>query len=186
VLGLIVTDHIFSGYPDMPEGQLAKVRAAVVNSATLAEIASELGLGDGLRLGRGEELSGGRGKPSLLANALEAVIGAVYLDGGWDEVYPLVIGWLGDRIGSAAAGPGWTDYKTRLQESMAQIKGEVPRYRVVGRGPDHDKRFVADVVVGGETLGSGEGRTKKEAEQAAARQAWESLDAAGTRGNGET
>lgn len=169
-------------YPDMPEGQLAKVRAAVVNSATLADISVELGLGEGLQLGRGEELSGGRAKPSLLANALEAVIGAIYLDGGWATVRPLVIEWLGDRIGAAAAGPGWTDYKTRLQETMAQLKGEVPRYRVVGRGPDHDKRFVAEVWVDGEALGSGEGRTKKEAEQAAARQAWESLDTVDTAG----
>jgi ribonuclease-3 len=184
VLGLVVTDHIFSGYPDMPEGQLAKVRAAVVNAATLAGIARELGLGDGLLLGRGEALSGGRDKQSLLANALEAVIGAVYLDGGWSESCRLVVDLLGGRIAAAAAGPGFTDYKTRLQEAVAHRRGEVPRYRVVGRGPDHDKWFVADVMVAGLRAGTGEGRTKKEAEQAAARAAWESLGASVETGDG--
>ncbi|MDQ3756665.1 MAG: ribonuclease III [Actinomycetota bacterium] len=177
VLGLVVTDHIYRSYPDLPEGELAKVRASVVNSASLAELALELGLGEALLLGKGEDQSGGREKPSILADAMEAVIGAVYIDGGWDPAAEFVMRLLGERIAEAAAGPGGQDYKTRLQELGARRFDELPRYEVADEGPDHAKRFYATVHLGNEPRGTGEGRSKKQAEQAAARQAWESLHA---------
>lgn len=175
VLGLVVTDHIYRAYPDLPEGELAKVRAAVVNAGVLADVAAELDLGAALLLGKGEDASGGREKPSILADAMEAVIGAVYLDGGWEAAYELVMRLLGDRIAEAAAGPGGQDFKTRLQELAARHFDQLPRYDVVDEGPDHAKRFYATVHLGGRPRGRGEGRSKKQAEQAAARTAWESL-----------
>jgi ribonuclease III len=180
VLGLVVTDHIFRTYPDLPEGELAKVRASVVSAAALADVAADLDLGEALLLGKGEDASGGREKPSILADALEAVIGAVYLDAGWRGAAEVVLGLLGDRIAEAAAGPGGQDYKTRLQELSARCLQDVPTYLVVDDGPDHAKRFFATVVVGGSPRGNGEGRSKKQAEQAAARCAWEGLRATGT------
>lgn len=175
VLGLVVTDHIFRTYPELPEGELAKVRASVVSAAALAEVALELGLGPTLRLGKGEDASGGREKPSILADATEAVIGAVYLDGGWDAAAELILDLLGDRIADAAAGPGGQDYKTRLQELAARAYETLPTYDVVDEGPDHAKRFFAAVSVGARRFDGGEGRSKKQAEQAAARLAWEAL-----------
>jgi ribonuclease-3 len=175
VLGLVVTDHIFRAYPELPEGELAKVRASVVSAAALAEVALELGLGPVLKLGKGEDASGGREKPSILADATEAVIGAVYLDGGWDAAADLLLSLLGDRISDAAAGPGGQDYKTRLQELAARAYETLPDYEVTDEGPDHAKRFFASVRVGEHRFSGGEGRSKKQAEQAAARLAWESL-----------
>lgn len=175
VLGLVVAEHCFGAYPDLPEGGLAKVRAAVVNTAVLAEVAAELGVGDHLLLGRGEDTSGGRSKPSILANTVEALIGAAYLDGGWPVAAGLVLRLLGPRIAEAAAGPGADDFKTRLQELVVRTVGQLPRYEVEGSGPDHARHYRATVVVGGEATGTGEGRSKKDAEQAAARQAWHHL-----------
>ena len=177
MLGLVVTDHIFRTYPELPEGELAKVRASVVNAGVLAELADELHLGKALLLGKGEDQSGGREKPSILADAMEAVIGAVYLDRGWDGADGLVMNLLGERIAEAAAGPGGQDYKTRLQELAARRFEELPRYQVADDGPDHAKRFFATVYVAGEPHGAGEGRSKKQAEQAAAREAWQILQA---------
>jgi ribonuclease-3 len=177
VLGLVVTDHVFRVYPDLPEGELAKVRASVVNSEALAEVASSLDLGTFVMLGKGEDASGGREKPSILADAMEAVIGAVYLDGGWESAASLVMGLLGERIEEAAAGPGGQDYKTRLQELAARHFDQLPRYDVTDDGPDHAKRFFAIVQVGGVERGRGEGRSKKQAEQQAARFAWHELSA---------
>ncbi|HET7488967.1 MAG TPA: ribonuclease III [Acidimicrobiales bacterium] len=175
VLGLVITDHVYRTYPALPEGELAKVRASVVNSAALAEVAAELDIGAHLRLGKGEDASGGREKPSILADAMEAIIGAMYLDGGWDAAAALVLGLLGERVAEAAAGPGGQDYKTRLQELAARTFDQLPRYHVVDEGPDHAKRFYATVSVAGTERGKGEGRSKKQAEQAAARAAWASL-----------
>jgi ribonuclease III len=175
VLGLVVTDHIYRSYPDLPEGELAKVRASVVSAAALSEVAAELQLGDALLLGKGESGSGGREKPSILADALEAVIGALYLEQGWNQARDLVLELLGDRIATASAGPGGQDYKTRLQELSARLFGELPRYYVVDEGPDHAKRFFADVRIAAQIRGRGEGRSKKQAEAAAARNAWEDL-----------
>ena len=185
VLGLVVTDHVYRTYTELPEGELAKVRASVVNSASLAEVAAELGLGDALLLGKGEDLSGGREKPSILADAMEAVIGAVYLDGGWDAAAALVMRLVGERIAEAAVGPGGQDYKTRLQELGARRYDQLPRYEVADEGPDHAKRFFATVHVGDLACGQGEGRSKKQAEQAAARMAWERLQAEARDDEGE-
>lgn len=175
VLGLVVTDYIYRSYPDLPEGQLAKVRAAVVNAVVLAEMAQELDVGGAMLLGKGEVATGGRDKPSILADAMEALIGATYLDGGWEPAASLVMTLLGDRILEAAAGPGGQDYKTRLQELASGQFGRLPAYSVDEAGPDHAKRFVATVVLDGRRWQGEEGRSKKQAEQAAARQAWVAL-----------
>jgi ribonuclease III len=178
VLGLVVTDHLFRSYPEMPEGELAMVRASVVNSAALAELATELEVGECLMLGKGEDQSGGRDKPSILADAAEALIGAVYIDRGWAAAERMVMSLLGERMEIAAAGPGGHDYKTRLQELCARSFDQLPIYLVRDEGPDHAKLFEAVVEVRGERLGFGRGRSKKQAEQGAAKEAWERLRAA--------
>jgi len=175
VLGLVVTDYIYLSYPDLPEGELAKVRSSVVNAQALAEAALNLDLGSAVRLGKGEDASGGREKPSILSDAFEAVIGAIYLDGGWDAASDFVLRMLGTLIEEAAAGPGGQDYKTRLQELAAQHYPDLPRYVVEDDGPDHAKTFHARVYIGPDEQGEGRGRSKKQAEQAAARHAWETL-----------
>jgi ribonuclease-3 len=175
VLGLVVTDFIYRAFPHLPEGELAKVRASVVNAGVLAELATEIELGEFVLLGKGEGLSGGREKPSILADAMEAVLAATYLDGGWEGAYELVMRLLGERIATAAQGPGGQDYKTRLQELAARRFDQMPRYEVRDEGPDHAKRFYAAVLLQGTSRGTGEGRSKKQAEQAAARMAWEWL-----------
>jgi ribonuclease-3 len=169
VLGLVVTDVLYRDSPDLPEGELAKARATIVSAESLARTAAGLGVGEELLLGRGEESSGGRSKPSLLADALEALIGAVYIDGGFHVASDFVIEVLGDRIAESVAEPGLDDHKGRLQELVARYGLEAPRYMVVDTGPDHAKHFAAEVMIGPELLGSGEGRSKKQAEQSAAR-----------------
>lgn len=176
VLGMVVTDRIFRSFPLMAEGDLAKLRAEVVSSDTLAATARRFDVGSALLLGKGEEVSGGREKASLLADALEALIGAVYLDQGWTVASDLVLRLLDSEIDAAAVEPGERDFKTRLQELLAK-KSLVGRYEIVGSGPDHDRRFVAGVHVGRRLLGTGEGRSKKQAEQAAARAAWDEMAA---------
>jgi ribonuclease-3 len=177
VLGLVVTTHLYRTYPDFPEGELAKIRAAVVSTTSLAEVAHEFGVGAHLLLGKGEDLSGGREKRSILADAVEAVIGAVYLDGGWPVVEPLIMRLVGDRLAVAALGPGGHDFKTRLQEFAAHAFEHIPRYEIQDHGPDHEKRFVATVYIDGVARGVGEGPSKKEAEQAAAAIAWKQVGA---------
>ncbi len=175
VLGLIVTDYLYRSYPDHPEGELAKARAAVVNSVSLASAARQLRLGEALLLGKGEDASGGRLKPSILADAMEAVIGAIYLDSGYAVAEKIVLCLFEERLRGAAKGPGEEDYKTRLQELCAQSYDELPVYRIRDSGPDHAKVFEAEVLVGGHSRGRGEGRSKKQAEQMAARDAWSTL-----------
>ncbi len=176
VLGMAVTDELYRAFPAQSEGELAKVRAAVVSSPSLAEVARVVNVGPHLLLGRGEDSSGGRTKSSILADAMEALIGAVYLDGGWDAAHRLVLRLLGDQIVSVTkAGPGSTDYKTRLQELVAHLGFAPPHYGVEESGPDHDKRFQATVIVDDTPHGSGSGTSKKQAEQAAAEQAWAAL-----------
>jgi ribonuclease III len=175
VLGVVVTDQLYCDHPDLPEGQLAKTRAEVVSSAALAPMARKLGLGPALRLGRGEEMSGGRDKASILADALEAVLGAVWLDGGLGAAAPVVRRLVADALDRAVAGPGGTDFKTRLQEEAAHRADAVPEYAISETGPDHAKHFEATVSVAGEQWGHGAGRSKKEAEQAAAADAWERI-----------
>lgn len=175
VLGVFVTDHLYRTNPTLPEGQLAKARAGVVSAVALAGVAAELGLGDVVRLGRGEDNSGGRSKPSILADATEAVIAAVWLDGGIEAAQPLVVGLLADRMTQAAAGPGGGDFKTRLQEQAARMADELPSYQITETGPDHAKEFTATVRIAGRQWGVGVGRSKKEAEQAAAASAWDQI-----------
>lgn len=175
VLGFVVTTFAFERFPQMPEGELAKLRAAVVSAETLAEVAEELDVGACLRLGKGEDASGGRAKPSILADAMEALIAAVYLDGGLEPASRLVLDTLEKRIREQATGPGGSDYKTRLQELAARECDQLPKYQVRHEGPDHSKQFFATVSLRGEVYGTGEGRSKKSAEQAAARVAWHAL-----------
>lgn len=182
VLGIIVTDHVYRTYPALQEGHLAKVRASVVNADVLAEVATRIELGPCLALGKGEDASGGREKTSILSDALEAIIAAVYLDGGLEAARSVVMKLFGERIADAASGPGGDDYKTRLQELAAQRFEKLPRYQVSDEGPDHAKRFFATVLIGGEPRGRGEGGSKKQAEQAAARAAWRWLSLQGTEG----
>jgi ribonuclease-3 len=176
VLQLAVTRYLYDTYPELPEGEMAKVRAAVVNQKSLASIARRLGMGPAIRLGHGEELSGGRDKDSILADIMEAVLGAVYLDGGYAAAERIVLGeWVG-LVDDRARAPGRRDYKTRLQELLAQ-RGRIPRYEVTATGPDHAKTFSAEVWVDGRQVGSGTGTSKKRAEQAAAEVAWTRLTA---------
>ena len=175
VLGLVVTESTFHSYRDLSEGGLAKIRASVVNATVLAEVALEYDVGDAIRLGKGEDLSGGREKTSILCDAFEAIIGAIYLDGGWSPARDFVLDALGDRVEKAAEGPGGGDYKTLLQEIVAHRSDGVPTYAVAGEGPDHEMLFTAEVEILGDVIGRGEGRTKKQAEQEAARDAWTQL-----------
>jgi ribonuclease-3 len=168
VLGLVVTDTLYRVHPDLPEGQLAKLRAAVVNARALAEVGRVLGLGDVLLLGKGEQATGGRDKSSILADTVEAVIGAVYLDCGLDvatEVVHRLVDPLIERSASLGAGLDW---KTSLQELTAELGLGVPEYVVTESGPDHDKTFEARVRVAAALYGQGTGHSKKEAEQGAA------------------
>jgi ribonuclease III len=176
VLGLIVTDTLFRSYPDLPEGQLAKLRAAVVNMRALAVVARGLDLGSYVRLGKGEEGTGGRDKSSILADTLEAVIGAVYLDQGLAAADALVHRRFDGVIARAAKMGAGLDWKTSLQELTAAEMLGVPEYHVEESGPDHQKSFRAQVRIGAQTYGEGEGRSKKEAEQQAAEAAWNAIN----------
>ena len=171
VLGVIVTDALYKEYPALPEGDLAKMRAALVNMTILADVAREIGLGDAVMLGRGEAMTGGRTKPSILADTLEAVFGAVYLDRGIGEATRVILKLFLPRIRGQVEGGTVQDYKTSLQELAAARIGNLPEYRITESGPDHAKRFEATVFLAGEPHGTGDGRSKKEAEQAAAREA---------------
>jgi ribonuclease-3 len=178
VLGLVVAGYTFERFPDFAEGKLAKVRSAVVNARVLAQVAARLGVGEVLLLGRGEEGSGGREKASILADAFEAILGSIYLDAGWEASRQLVLRELGEAIERAGEEPDDFDHKSRLQEKAVRDGEGTPRYVVVGSGPDHDRVYAAEVFLGGTRWGSGEGRSKKDAEQEAARAAWEGLTSA--------
>lgn len=175
VLGLVVTDMIFRSFPDLPEGDMAKLRSSTVNMAVLADVARSVGLGGELFLGRGEELSGGRNKDSILADAFEALLGALYLDCGLDETAGVIRRLFTMHINELVDAGVVRDFKTSLQERSVQLLGDTPQYRVSAFGPDHDKRFEAEVYLAGTHRGSGTGRSKKQAEQAAAREALEQL-----------
>jgi ribonuclease-3 len=177
VLGLVVTEELYRRHPDLPEGQLAKLRAAVVNARALADVARTLGVGQYLRLGRGEETSGGRDKGSILADAVEALIGAIYLSRGVEATREVVLSLFAPLLDAAAQLGAGLDWKTSLQELAAGRGDGVPEYHVSESGPDHAKSFRAVVVVGGREVGGGDGRSKKEAEQRAAEQAWTTLSA---------
>src|SRR5499426_2309430 len=171
VLGVVITTALFHNHPELPEGQLAKLRASVVNMRALADVARHLGpfgLGPYMLLGKGEEATGGRDKASILADTLEALLGAIYLQHGLDRTSE-VIHKIFDPLMSDAAGRGAAlDWKTSLQELTAELALGVPEYRIEDAGPDHAKTFTAWVLVAGERFGGAEGRSKKEAEQRAA------------------
>jgi ribonuclease-3 len=172
VLGVVVTDTLFRTHLELSEGRLAKLRAAVVNARALAQVARTIGLGAHIKLGRGEEATGGRNKPSILSDTVEALIGAVYLSGGF-EASTAVVHLLFDPLMENAAGLGaGLDWKTSLQELSAEHSLGVPEYVIGETGPDHEKTFTAQVRVGDNLYGDGSGRSKKEAEQQAAETAY--------------
>lgn len=175
VLGIVVTDKLYRDFPDLPEGQLARMRASVVNAQALADVARALDLGPYIRLGKGELASGGSTKTSILADCLEAVIGAVYLSEGMASVEPWIISIFGPLISEASQLGAGLDWKTSLQEITGQLGVDLPEYRLSDTGPDHAKHFSADVYVSGELLGQGQGSSKKIAEQVAAQEAYQKL-----------
>lgn len=181
VLDLAISDLLIRSFPEKSEGDLSRMRAALVNSTVLAEKAALLDLGPLLRLGKGEERSGGRDKPSILAGAFEALLGAVYRDGGYDTVRSLVERYFAADVKEKKLGQ--QDYKTRLQEISQMLFHAPPSYRLVSEsGPDHDKSFVTEIAVGGKLFGQGEGKTKKQSEQEAAKQALHELQQTGWQG----
>ncbi|RKE21344.1 ribonuclease III [Streptomyces sp. TLI_171] len=177
VLGLVVTDTLYRLHPEVAEGTLAKLRAAVVNSRALAEVGRGLELGTFIRLGKGEEGTGGRDKSSILADTVEAVIGAIYLDQGLDSATDFVHRLFDPLIAESAQLGAGLDWKTSLQELTAAVGIGVPEYVVTESGPDHEKTFTAAARVAGDDYGSGSGRSKKEAEQKAAESAWRAIKA---------
>ena len=172
VLSLIVSEYLFEAFPNMPEGELTKLRAALVCEKSLAKFSQKLGVGEFLLLGNGEENSGGRTRPSILADAFEALLAALYLDSDMDKAREYVLGFVKDALKESK--PSFKDYKTMLQEIIQQNREESVRYHLVGEyGPDHNKRFVVEVHLNSNVIGHGEGRSKKEAEQQAAKEALE-------------
>ena len=170
ILGMVVADHLYRNHPDLPEGELTRARAALVCEESLVEVARELNLGEYLRLGKGEEAGGGRNRPSIRADAVEAVLAAVYLDGGIGSARKIIQKYILSREVAGLTKPH--DYKTALQELVQRESGQVLQYRLTGEeGPDHDKRFFMEVTLNGKSVGSGTGRSKKEAEQMAAQAA---------------
>jgi ribonuclease III len=175
VLGVVITDALYHRYPDLPEGQLAKFRSAIVNARALADVARTLNLGTFIRLGRGEESTGGRDKSSILADTFEAILGAAYLDHGIDVTRKLILDLFEELIAEAATLGAGLDWKTSLQELTAEIGVGVPSYSITESGPDHAKEFSAQVVLGDRLYGHGTGSNKKEAEQQAAASAYAEL-----------
>ena len=176
VLGFVTAEFLFRNHPDLPEGDLTRIRAALVCEQSLYEVAQKLGLGQYLKLGRGEEAGGGRERTSILADATEAVFAAVYLDGGINAVSALIRRCLLDAEQEEVMEERRRDYKTALQELIQRQADQVLTYHMVGEeGPDHDKTFLAEVQLNGQPVGRGSGHSKKEAEQAAARAALEAM-----------
>jgi len=175
VLNLVIADHLYRLFPTRLEGDLARLRASVVSEGPLARVARAMDLGRYILLGRGEEKGGGRSRASLLADALEAVVGAVYVDAGYGVAHYCVSRWFAEDL-SRLEEPGGSDYKSLLQELVQQRERRLPRYRITGQeGPEHNRGFVAVVEVSGRAIGEGRGKSKKEAEQAAAQQALDHL-----------
>lgn len=175
VLGLIITEELYERFPDLDESQLSPLRSGVVNMRALANIARNLDIGPSLLIGKGEELTGGRDKNSILADAFEALVGAIYLDLGYEACRKVVLELMRDGIESAIARGSGVDGKTALQEIVAAAGWQPPEYRVTESGPDHDKSFVAIAIVNGVSYDQGAGKSKREAEQEAARLAYEAL-----------
>ena len=176
-IGFVVADVMYKRHPDFDEGKLTDLRKIVVNTTALSRLAIKLELGDFVLLGRGEESGGGRAKTSILANALEALFGAIYLDSNLQRAYAVVADLLNDAIDEAFSALEQLDAKSQLQEIAARLERPMPEYRVTDEGPDHAKLFFAQVFIGDELLGSGSGRSKKTAEEQAAQQACQFLQA---------
>jgi ribonuclease III len=181
VLELTVSAMLMKKFPDYAEGELSKLRASLVNEQPLAKLARRFRIGEFLRLGKGEEASGGRTKPSLLANAFESVVAAMFLDGGFDRTAAFIEGLFEPLIEAGGASAVYTDYKTAAQEICQNLFRELPRYLLLSEtGPDHEKRFETSLVIGERVIATGTGKSKKEAEQQAAKIALETL-----RGHGD-
>lgn len=177
VLSIVVSDYLFKNEASLPEGELTKLRANIVCEESLSEVAVNIKLGEHMLLGKGEEATGGRDRISILADAFEAVIAAIYLDGGLEEARAFVLNYMKEIIANSRKGKIFRDYKTHLQEVL-QSRGESNIwYKLMDeKGPDHNKRFVMQVGINEDVLGTGEGKSKKEAEQLAARTALNNMD----------
>ena len=174
ILGMLVADYLYRNFPDRPEGELTRMRADMVCERALAQIAVRIGLGEHLLLGRGEEQSGGRNRDSILADAVESIIAACYLDGGMAAAEQFIRKFVLERVSVAAVHN--VDYKTALQERVQQKRNQTLTYTLVGEsGPDHDKHFEVELTLNGQVVGRGVGSSKKRAEQAAARAALENM-----------
>lgn len=174
ILGMVVADHLYRSFPNRPEGELTRMRADMVCERALAKVAHQIGLGDHILLGKGEEQGGGRSRESILADAVESIIAACYLDGGMDAAKQLVERFVLSDVPAVKLHN--TDYKTALQELVQQKKNQIIQYTLVGEsGPDHDKQFRVELSINGEVIGSGTGTSKKRAEQEAAKTAIEAL-----------
>jgi ribonuclease-3 len=175
VLGIVITEELYQKYPQAAEGELAKLRAAIVNARALADVAREIGLGEFLMLGKGEEFTGGRDKSSILADSLEAVLGAIYLSHGLDKTSKVILKLFSSIIENSVDLGAALDWKTSLSEVMFSKKLGSADYLIFEAGPDHDKQFTAKVIVNGQEFGTGTGKSKKTAEQNAAKEAFEKL-----------
>ncbi len=175
VLGIVITEELYQKYPQAAEGELAKLRAAIVNARALADVAREIGLGEFLMLGKGEEFTGGRDKSSILADSLEAVLGAIYLSHGLDKTAKVILKLFSSIIENSVDLGAALDWKTSLSEVMFSKKLGSADYLIFEAGPDHDKQFTAKVIVNGQEFGTGTGKSKKTAEQNAAKEAFEKL-----------
>ena len=175
VLGLIVTDELYKKFPDLDESRLSPLRSGVVNMRALAQIARDLKLGEYLRIGKGEESTNGRDKNSILADSLEALVGAIYLEHGYIKSAEIILKWIEPALASATLQGASLDGKTALQELAAALNLSAPEYEITESGPDHDKSFIASAILSGEKFPLGHGKSKREAEQAAAKIAHELL-----------
>lgn len=175
VLGLVVTEELYRKYPDLDESRLSPLRSGIVNMRALADVARSLNIGTFIRLGKGEEVTHGREKNSLLADALEALLGAIYLEHGFTKSAQVIEKLIEPVLADAMSRGAGLDGKTALQELVAAQGKGAPEYKVTESGPDHDKNFTATVLVAGEAMGSGSGKSKREAEQSAARHAYDTL-----------
>jgi ribonuclease-3 len=175
VLGLVVTEALYERFPDLDESRLSPLRSGVVNMRALAIIGRDLGLGTALRIGKGEEVTGGRDKNSILADAFEALVGAIYLDHGFSKTKEVLLRLMSNAIEEAASRGAGLDGKTALQEIVAANGWPAPEYQISESGPDHDKDFIAVAIVNGVTYQEGHGKSKREAEQVAARLAYEEI-----------
>ncbi|MGI9170969.1 MAG: ribonuclease III [Candidatus Nanopelagicus sp.] len=175
VLGLIVTEELYKKFPDLDESRLSPLRSGVVNMKALAQIAREIKLGTHLRIGKGEESTNGRDKNSILADSLEALVGAIYLQHGYEKTAEIILNWMKPSLDSVLTLGAALDAKTALQELAASMNLASPEYEISESGPDHDKSFIATALVGSERFPTGLGKSKREAEQSAAKFAHENL-----------